>query len=193
MSEQDKDWDQLARQWQETELPEADVNWLQANVRRKRRGLFLANLLDAVGTVAVLVFVAWIIGPKPGGEDLGLLLAVIVMLAIVWALTLWNRRDGWRTQVDDLRESLAWNLERCRRQRRSIVFAWAVFVAQLVIVAVYLRLFSEPASPGQYWNAALLVSGFSIGMVVWSWLYARRISKEEQRLRELQKNFNGDV
>lgn len=193
MNEQDKDWDQLARQWQETELPEADVNWLQANVRRKRRGLFLANLLDAVGTVAVLVFVAWIIGPQPGGEDLGLLLAVIVMLAIVWALTLWNRRDAWQAQADDLRESLAWNLERCRRQRRSIVLAWAIFAVQLVIVAVYLQLFSEPASPGQYRNAALLVSGFSIGMVVWSWLYARRISKEELRLRELQKNFNGDV
>lgn len=193
MSKQDKDWDQLARQWQATELPESDVDWLQANLRRKRRGLFLANLLDVAGTVAILIFVGWMLGPQPQGEDLGLLLVVIVMLVVVWILVLWNRRDGWRAQTDDMRENLVWNLERCRRQRRSIVFAWAVFAAQLLIAGAYLLFVSGPASPGRYWISALIVAAFLVGMVAWSWWYDRRISREELLLRELQKNFNGDL
>lgn len=166
----ERDWAALSSTWRSSGLPEPDAERLGSLIRAKRQRLGWAHGFDCAAAAALLAYAFWL------GAGLGAALAGLTVG--VWALVTWNRRDLWQPPTASVREQLRWYRRRCRRQRRTIVIAWAVFAATSALV----------------WTSAAFASAFlgafAVALGAWSAWYGRALRTELARIAALEQEFS---
>lgn len=168
------DWQSLSADWksQDSGLTQ-DFMPLRRIVAVHRRRLVAAVAGEIAIAVAVLALSIWI------AED-GVAVWEGVWMATLWGFLAvaagfawWNRRGTWRAAGDSVAEYVRLSRLRCERQRRTIVFAVVLFIAEAVAIVVQLVGFERMTMSA---IASLGAAGIVIG--AWCVRMKRRIDRE---------------
>ena len=165
MTINERDWDSLTRVWQSSrdEVTAARLSELVAAERRRLAATVVGELL-VIGAFVVLSWLAM--------RD-GLAAWEAVWLTTLWLFTAvaapfawWNRRGAWSSMVESVAE---FERRRMARRRRTLHFASALFIAEVLVVSIELAWFDRFSV-----LATQLLVAMTIAFVVWlTWMKRR--------------------
>ncbi|MCA0893164.1 hypothetical protein [Microbulbifer agarilyticus] len=181
----------LAEVWQQATIAPPVPDAIRSRIRREERKMRLYALLEwslaiLVGFVGIYLILASEVRDAPWRA-----LLVLVLLVGAMAFSVSNRR-GLSAPLEETTQAY---LERARlrlvRKRRTLQFAWLLFVAELVILLLWQWLsqfgWLEPIF-GQNSTASISLLGiFTLAMAVWSLWYWRRIQRGAQQIDRWQR------
>jgi hypothetical protein len=165
MTINERDWDSLTRVWQSSrdEITTARLSQLVAAERRRLAATVLGEML-IIGAFGALSWFAI--------RD-GLVAWETVWLTTLWLFTAvaapfawWNRRGAWSSMVESVAE---FEKRRMARRRRTLRFATALFVAEVLAVSIELAWFDRFTALA----VALLVAMTAV-FAVWVFWMKRR-------------------
>lgn len=139
MTTHERDWDSLTRDWRasDEEVPTATLRRLIAAERRRT----LAVGAGEAATIAAFAWLSWLVSRD------GLAAWETVWLSTLWMFTAiavpfawWNRRGTWTALVESVAE---YERLRERRRHRTLRFACALFLAEVVVVVIELAWFDR--------------------------------------------------
>ncbi|MBY6191210.1 hypothetical protein KUV22_12320 [Microbulbifer agarilyticus] len=176
----------LAEVWQQATVAPPVPDVIRNRIRREERKMRLYALLEwgaaiVVGFCGIYLMLTSEVRDAPWRA-----LLVLVLLIGAMAFSVSNRR-GLSAPLEETTQAY---LERARlrlvRKRRTLQFAWLLFVAELVILALWQWLsqfgWLEPIF-GQNSAASIgLLGVFTLAMAAWSLWYWRRIQRSAQQI-----------
>lgn len=170
------EWNSLAALW-----TSADVEPLRNIVAKHRRRLITGSAGEAT-MLAAFAWLTWIV-----------LRDGMAMWELVWATTLWafaaiavvfacwNRRGTWSALGDSVAEYVRLTKLRAERQRNSLRFGVALFVAEVIVIVAQLWWFERLTR-----NAVALLAGSAVIVVVWLVIVRRKSGRDLKVVAEYE-------
>lgn len=164
MTTNDRDWEALTSTWQSSRV-EVAASTLSRLVAAERRRL-VATVVSELVMIGLFVALSWLAIRN------GLAAWEAVWLTTLWLFTAiaapfawWNRRGAWSSMVESVAE---FERRRTVRRRRTLRFASALFVAEVLAVSIELAWFDRFTA-----LAVVLLVAMTIVFAVWV-LWMRR-------------------
>lgn len=181
----------LADLWQQAPVAVPVPDIIRTRIRQQERRMRLFALLEWAAAVVVGFGGVYLMLNSAVRDAPWRALLVLALVAWAMAFSVSNRRGTW----DPLEESVRGYLDLARlrlvRKRRTLRFAWLLFIAELVIFAVWQWLsrydWLEPIFVGDGRFAISWIFVFAVLMGIWSLWYWRRISNSEQQIAQWQR------
>ena len=178
------EWDSLSELW--VSSPQAiDADALKRVAAAHRRRL----VLNSLGEVAFIIGLAWLtrVVLRDGIEAWELVWTVTLwaFMAAALAFAWWNRRGTWRALGDSVADYIHLTRTRAERQRRSLWFGIALFVAEVVVIIAQLKWFDRLT------GTALILLGAS-AVIVASWVIVarRKIERDLAIVKQYEQDGN---
>ncbi|HEX5758905.1 MAG TPA: hypothetical protein VF121_06885 [Thermoanaerobaculia bacterium] len=189
MTTDEREWEALAEAWSAA-APEAASTALEAAsaplariVRRHRVRLVAAAASEAGVLLGAAALSAWVLRDGLAGWEAAWLATLWAFAAIAAGFAWWNRRGTWAPIGGGVAEYARLTRLRCRRQRRSIRFALALFAAEAAAVVALLAGFDRltPVS-----GALLALSAAAVA--AWCFATERRVARELAAVEEFERD-----
>jgi hypothetical protein len=178
MTTNEEEWKSISALWQ-TSHREVSEAALRRLIAAERRGLVGATLAEIV-VLGVFLYVSLVVARD------GLALWEAVWLVTLWtfaavaaAFAWWNRRRTWNGIGRSVAE---YRRLRATKHLRSIRFAWALFVAEIVVVAAELAWFDRFTV-----LAAVILAALALPLGVWS-IWAKKRAARETALADMSES-----
>ena len=139
MTSNDRDWEALTSTWQSSRV-EVPAGTLSRLVAAERRRLAATVVGECVG-IAVFAALSWL-AIRDGLEpwETVWLTTIWLFTAIAMPFAWWNRRGAWTSMVESVAE---FERRRTARRRRTLRFASALFIAEVLVVSIQLAWFDR--------------------------------------------------
>ena len=183
------EWEDLAAAWQSVDgtIDEPiDLAPLRRLLAAQRRRL-VAVVLGEAALVLAFGWLTWLVA-RDGVEawEAVWLVTLWGFTVVAVAFALWNRRGTWRSLGESVEEYVRLARLRARRARRSLGFAGALLVAEVVAVVAQVVWFGRASGSTGLLVAGLLVAAVAVA-AAGCWLAARRIRRELALLDEVSR------
>ncbi len=185
------DWDTLSAAWRSPSAEEPiAIDGLRRMVHRRQREMVAL----VVGEVAITILVgAMVLRVLRGGFTRSAVAAAalaIVVAAIVWAFTIWNRRGSWRPLAETTREYLRLSRERIVAGRRTVLFVRAsVSIYTVAYGGWFVARVSRHSLGNEERTIWLFAAAYCWLLVVWSVWYARRLTREREQIESIARSL----
>ena len=171
MTTNEQEWVSLSALWQASRRGIVDAQ-LRRLVAAQRRGLIAA----AVGEIALLsglCYVSWMVTRSDAAAwEIVWLATLWIFAAVAAAFAWWNRRGTWSAMGSSVAE---YRRLRATKRLRSVRFAWALFLAEIVVVVSELAWFDRFTL-----SAAVILAALALPLGVWSMWATRRAARERE-------------
>jgi hypothetical protein len=170
----DSEWQVLSDLW--TSESEDDASRLMQLVRRSRLRLGVGQTAEALvlAALGILTFVLVQRGLTPFSK---LWLATAWSFAVIAsALSLWNQRGMWEPLGAGTAEYLRVFREHCRRQRRNVRLAVALFIGEVIVILAELWVLGRLSS-----TAVLILAALGALLGTWALATERRVRRELEK------------
>jgi hypothetical protein len=178
------EWSSLSTLWASAQEP-VDAGLLRKVVRAHRRGLVAVT----VGEIVLAIAFAWLSYAvlRDGVEPWTLVWVATlwIFMAAAVAFAWWNRRGTWRALGDSVADYVRLTRVRAERQRRSMIFGVALYVAEVVAVVAQLQWFDR-LTP----FAIVLLGVASIIVAGWAAIARRKIARDLAMVEEYAMSSN---
>jgi hypothetical protein len=169
MTTNEEEWESISALWQTSHRDVADTS-LRRLIAAQRRGVVAAT----VGEIALLGgFLYWSLMVTRDGVavwEAVWLVTLWTFAAVAAAFAWWNRRGTWSAMGRSVAE---YRRLRATKHLRSVRFAWALFVAEIVVVAAELASFDRFTV-----SAAVILAALALPLGVWSVWAKRRAARD---------------
>ena len=197
-TEPDRDWQQLARDWQTDEESPSAAD-IPADIRRRVQrfslGLYALTVVEVVGlSVALFYFTrsAWI---DPGPLEITTAATLWILGSVAMGFALWNRRGTWRPSARTTRAFVELSRERCLRRLRSVRFAWWLLAAEFLLFVPWIAwvIASKPEklarAPEIYFTTYGFLAAMVLGASLALWWLRRTTARELAEVEELRRSL----
>lgn len=184
------EWNELSRRWRSDAPPMPSPGEIRSRLRAKRRRLAATWTMDLVITVALSAFVAYQVvrHPNPvtwlwaGG------IAVFTLCTLIFVFI--NRRGLWPAPTEDLQAYIRRARRHCRSRRRTILFSWWIYIAELAFI---LGFFVWVGLPADGWLlVGSVLAAFTLGLALWTLWFGQRVRAERRYLDTIEERNSMD-
>lgn len=190
----DKEWHELMADWQSEEAVPAPLSdearqRIRRRVRRYGYRMVLITLCELAGSAAMLAWIWKESMEQPRAIGTAGFAGTAVLIAVVLAFSLWNRRGIWAPATESTLTFVELSLERQRRNLVALRFCpWflALELAFLIPWSVW-ALLARPAEPWRWLFACGWIVGMSTLLLVWWAWYKRRTLQKTAEWEELRR------
>ena len=185
------DWDALSVQWR-AQLADAPlaIDGFRRSVHRRHRELLTLVSGEVALTVVVLGAVLRLL--RGGFNRTSIMTATLVLLVtvIVWAFAIWNRRGIWRPLSETPTEYLRLSRRRVAAGRRTVIFVRAsASVSAVAYGTWFVSRVSRHSIDSDEQVVWLIGAAYVSLLVAWSFWYARRLTRELERIESIEQSL----
>ena len=188
--EADDELDAWRRQWQANEpIPSGLIQKVQRDTRTMRRGR-IAEIANSVlwcgGSLALAIVV-------PRAEFIILAVGIWMLVAIAWATSFALTRGTWAPAAATATSFLELSILRSQRGLQALTAQCVLYVVILAFDLAWIFYFKRESDPWTFltsnrmlfvWGVTAILAGLAVS-------YRRRLRRELDNLRALERDMNG--
>lgn len=185
--ELDREWADLARDWQgDTQLPAAPID-IPRDIRRKVQrfswGLVALTVFELTFLGLALAFLTLRAWQQPHPLEITTAIAVWALSVVAMGFTLWNRRGTWRPEAETARAFLKLSHKRCVRKLIGVRYAWRILAVEIVLFVPWIAwvIDSKPAKKAQAPGIYFVSYGYLVGILLLTALFLHWYSRRTRR------------